>query len=183
MRARPGERTLRIPYWIYDMGCFNGRPMGSTFQVFACLVRYMDWTTGNGRLGQKKIAAVTGLRDRYTLTRAFARLQELGLVKVWCRKTDRGFIRYYQIARNQAQMRANTIRYLTLRAQKAAGRYVMGNTHLKGAGKSHQQRSSIICTSKKDFSISSSQKPERPLQTTLFRLLGSLSKPSVNADG
>ena len=172
-RQLPGKWSVRIPYWLYDAGCFKGRAMGSVFQVFACLVRYADWTTGNGRLGRAKIAAVTGLQDSKTLARAFTVLRQMGLVKVWWRMTDRGCIRYYQLARSAEQMRENTLTYLTLSARKASCRYVRGISSPGGREKSPHQCSSVSCTSVRTPSsqCSTTTPPEHPLRTTLVNLM------------
>ena len=169
-RTPSGERSLRIPYWVYDAGCFQGRAMGSAFQVFACLHRYADWRTGNGRLGRAKIADITGLHDRETLARAFAALQQLGLIKVWWRTTDRGYIRYYQLAQTEEDMRQNAVTYLVLNARKAQHRYVSGITRGMGAGISRQQCSSISYTSNREptsSEFSTAPQPEPPRASTL----------------
>ena len=153
--------TLRIPYWIYDAGFFKGHEMGSVLQVFLCLVRYMDWHSGNGRLGCAKIAAATGLKDPETLSRAFTQLRQWGLVKVWWRRTDRGYIRYYQIAPTQAKMRDNAVTYLTLKAQRASKGYVPGNSRGRGTGISRSQCSSILY-SKEATTFSEGSQPHDP---------------------
>ncbi len=136
--------TLRIPYWLYDAGCFKGRRMGSVLQVFLCLVRYMDWHSGNGCLGRAKIAAVTGIKDRDTLARALTTLQQWGVVKVWWRRTDRGDIRYYNVATSQDSMRANAITHLQHMLKRAPRGYVSGNCRGRGAGISRSQCSTIL---------------------------------------
>lgn len=168
----PSEvRTLRIPYWLYDAGFFKGREMGSVLQVFLCLARYMDWHTGNGRLGRTKIAAVTGLKDRKTLSRAFTKLQQLGLIKVWWRQTDRGCIRYYQVATSEAKMRENTLTYLQHKLKRAPRGYVGGNGPHRGVGKSPSQCSSIIYP-KEGTALSSDFQPQNhSFKTTILACL------------
>ena len=169
LRAPPGQRSLRIPYWIYDAGFFKGRAMGSVLQVFTCLIRYMDWQTGNGRLGNTRLKATAGLRDPATLGRAFRQLQQLGLVKVWWQRTDRGFIRYYHVALTEAKMRENALTYLKLNLQRGPGGYRGGKYPARGREISPQEYSSVSYTKRGRFA--------QPLKTTILTLLERPAQP------
>ncbi len=168
LRKQPHERTIRIPYWVWESGIFMQRKGGSIYLVFSCLQKYANWTTGNGRIGRRRIEHETGL-CRDTIGEACTFLAKCGLVKFWWRNTDRGFIRYYQVALSIDMLRKNSVTYLQKGVRRDASRCVSEKPPHKGAEK-FRQRTSVSRTIK-DPDLKVRAKREETMSQTLSQLL------------
>lgn len=79
----------KIPHWIVDSGVLAIlRPSGT--KVLKVLIRYADFVTLIGRVGNKKISKKSGVKGVSTY---FKDLVILGIIKTW----RKGWTRYYQI--------------------------------------------------------------------------------------
>lgn len=166
--------TIRIPYWIFDGGYFKGRTNASALQVYCCLLRFVDWKTGNGRLGRQKIAEITGL-SRETISKAFTFLRSQGVIKSWWRNGDRGFVRYYQVALTPEDLRRNCIAYFEYKAKKTSFGYRSKKSPHKGDG-ILRQMTSVIRTNVGDSTQPTTAHPTTRIKVPILNVLRQLNK-------
>ncbi|MDA7857943.1 hypothetical protein N9A72_00435 [bacterium] len=79
----------KLPHWIVNTGVLEVlRP--KAVKLLAVLIRYADFTTQNGRVGNKKISKEYDIKG---VSGYFKDLISLGVIKTW----RNGWVRYYQI--------------------------------------------------------------------------------------
>lgn len=84
----------KLPHWPVDCGVL---PIltGNDVRVLVDLVRWADYKTGIGRIGNKRIAKESGV-SYSSISKSFKNLKRLGVIKTW----KKGWVRYYQILPN-----------------------------------------------------------------------------------
>jgi hypothetical protein len=81
----------RIPHWVIDTGVLEVlRP--KAVKVILTLIRYADFTTGNGRIGNKKIAQKCDI-FKQDIPGYFKEIKFFGVIETW----RQGWVRYYHI--------------------------------------------------------------------------------------
>jgi len=88
---RKDRRFAKIPHWIVDTGLLEVlRP--KAIKLILMLIRHADFVTGNGRVGNKKIAKKCGIY-KGSISGYFREVEFFGVIKTW----REGWVRYYHI--------------------------------------------------------------------------------------
>lgn len=90
-KTKRNDLYNKFPQWLVDNGVI-AIIQPKALRVYCVLLRYADFTTGNGRVGNERISRESGVYIS-SVPACIKFLEGLGIISTW----RKGWVRYYKI--------------------------------------------------------------------------------------